>query len=839
MYHVVGQNGPKSDVAERLEAPSITVDGQTLTIRGKLLGLDVEHRFTAAKERPILEERVVVHNSSNQLVALTDFEVGMQRRVADKDGNVLPEFAADRLVAVPFRHRAVDPKGKMQDYSLQEVVGQPGVELQMDGIQCPCERPSRHRVSEGWAWTHGGRVLCMFKFCQEHMQFSVVSKHQNAKGAYLRFGGATMLFGEPAGLCRMAPGATVDLGVVRYETLEGGYQEAMYAFRAMLDEKGCRFPKDFNPPVHWEQLYDMDGAWNDRLHRFTKAIVEKEAEKGAAYRCEALYLDPGWDTAFGSFIWGESWLGPRRQFIDAVQSKYGLKVSLHCPLATWMSRGGPWRGFGPDADHTFPPESRRITPNRAEDPVFAVPAATGQRRNLALLPNAKPGASSAVSIIGHAFYQAAHLNDGWYGNMSAWIPEQMPARAELDLGDVYSIDEVCLSNDSTGVYGDRAPTELRILTATDYAADSSAKSWRETTRYTGLGLQKKQRFTFPAAKTRWVRVEITKCASDLPRLDEIEVYESAPSSQADVDAFAKQAKRGMKPVDLRNGPTICLGSKQYLDAAAKRLLDCCDDGVVFLMFDGNFWNGGCLNPDHGHPVPYRMEDHIRANLELAKRIHAKHPEVFIEMHDMITGGAQFRYTPIYYKYGLPGSYDMNWGFELMWNPMQDIVEGRTTALYYANLASNVPFYTHVNLARDNSHCIVLWWYASTCRHLGIGGTNTNPDIVKAQQEAMRWYRQRDRFYKRGEFYGISEEIHLHVLPEENAFTVNVFNLSGEKKRVGGSIDLKRLGLNPSLKYVSAEELGAVENGRYRVDVELPPWGAKVGSFGQRQKVAGP
>ena len=37
----------------------------------------------------------------------------------------------------------------------------------------------------------------------------------------------------------------------------------------------------------------------------------------------------------------------------------------------------------------------------------------------------------------------------------------------------------------------------------------------------------------------------------------------------------------------------------------------------FLMFDGNWWNGDCANPDHGHPVPYRMEDHIRANLELA------------------------------------------------------------------------------------------------------------------------------------------------------------------------------------------------------------------------------
>ena len=111
-----------------------------------------------------------------------------------------------------------------------------------------------------------------------------------------------MISGEPAALTRIAPGQSVDLGTVRYQSLKGGYPEAMYAFRALLDEKGCRFPADYNPPVHWEQLYDMPNAWEDRAHRYTKAIVEKEAAKGRAYSCEALYLDPGWDTEFGTFL---------------------------------------------------------------------------------------------------------------------------------------------------------------------------------------------------------------------------------------------------------------------------------------------------------------------------------------------------------------------------------------------------------------------------------------------------------------------------------------------------------------------------------------------------------
>ena len=93
---------------------------------------------------------------------------------------------------------------------------------------------------------------------------------------------------------------------------------------------------------------------------------------------------------------------------------------------------------------------------------------------------------------------------------------------------------------------------------------------------------------------------------------------------------------------------------------------------------------------------------------------------------------------------------------------------------------------------------------------------------------MKWYRAHDRFYKRGEFYGINEEIHLHVLPEEKAFTVNVFNLSDEKRTVRGEIDLKTLGLDPKMQYVSADGLGTVENGRCRVSSRTAALGHESG-----------
>jgi hypothetical protein len=823
LYHAERQQGSTKQKAAGLTDAKIAVAGDKLTIRGELAGLDLEHTFTLPVDRQILEERIVLHNQTGEKIALSDFEAGLTRRVTDKSGGVLPELAADRVVAVPFRHRAIDAKGHFNDFSIHDLVTQPGSESCVTKDQATITVPSRHRTSEAWALIHGRRTLGIFSFNQENMVFSVLSTVAGDEGTSLRLGGAVMLQGEPAALTRIAPGASVDLGTTRFETIEGGYPEAMYAYRKMLDEKGCRFPKDFNPPVHWEQLYDMNGAWEDRAHRYTKEIVEREAAKGRDYSCEALYLDPGWDTDFATFLWGEKWLGPRKQFIDEMQSKYGLKVSLHTPLATWMSHTALSWGIG--AVETNPPEARR-TPSAAEcSGPEGVPAVRDGRRNLALVPAAKAKVSSLFAGGKLPIHQTVHLNDGWYGNDASWIAEKLPAWAEIDLGAEYEIGEVRLGNDHLGQFADRGITELKILTATKCNADSQSADWRPAAEYSGTPLTKDKVFRFPATTARWVRVAIQKTEkNDEPRLDEIEIYESKPVSTSEAAAFAKSVKR--RPTRV----LVCLGSKQYLAVAEQRLLANCADGVVYLMFDGNWYNGGCDDPNHGHPVPYTKEDHIRANLDLAQRIHAKYPKVIIEMHDMLCGGSPWRLTPIYYKYGLPGSYDDNWGFELMWNPMDDIQQGRGLALYYSNMGCNVPIYTHVNIAGDNAHCLILWWYASTCRHLGIGGKHADAKIVAAQQQAMKWYRAREAFYKRGDFYGINEEIHLHVLPAEKAFTVNAFNLSDKPRTISGEIDLKTLGLDPTMEFVSTDGVGKVENGRYRISVELPPWGTKVGEI---------
>ena len=647
-----------------LKAISVTAKDDTLTIRGSLAGLDLEQRFHLPADQPYLEETITLTSSSSEVIRLEEFEVGFLRRFASRPGQVLVNLQGDRVVALPFRRRPTDREGQLHDYSFKQFLTEAGEVLRFNADEdweeeadFPGHLPSRHRSSEGWAWTHTNATFCVFKFNQDAVEFSVISPVLGAKGVSLRFGGACMVDGLPACLLEIPPGRSIRLGLNRYQTVTGNYLPGLYALRSFLDECGCRFPTNYNPAVHWNELYDNQfytvgtpgkpagHVDNTRALLYTAAMMEAEAAKARDYSCEALYMDPGWDSNFGTLLWGEKWLGPRPDFIRRIHRDYGLGVSLHCALAAWMS-----------------------------DPLY------------------------------------------------------------------------CTNNPGVASY---------------------------------------------------------------------------PESTFRQDAAGKT---------LTN--SICIGSRQYLDLALNRMLENCADGVGFLMLDGDWYQGGCWNHDHGHPVPFRQEDQIAAIADLAQRIHAKYPAVVIEMHDPIAGGNAVRRTPVYYRYGLPGSFDDNWGFELMWQPMKDLRTGAARSLYYYNLGCNVPAYLHVDLRGDNEHALVLWWYASTCRHLGIGGTHPNPLIADLQMREMKRYRQWERFFKRGEFYGLNEEIHLHVLPAENAFVATVFNLSNEPRRLRGDFDLRLAkGLDLDRFYTRSGIWGDFDKkGLFKVRVDLPPWSVQVEEF---------
>ena len=165
---------------------------------------------------------------------------------------------------------------------------------------------------------------------------------------------------------------------------------------------------------------------------------------------------------------------------------------------------------------------------------------------------------------------------------------------------------------------------------------------------------------------------------------------------------------------------LCLPSAGFLDTKEKNLLDLARDGALFFMFDSNQYSGPCYDKTHGHAIPSTREEHAKALFELARRVKVKYPNVLIEMHDPITGPCNIHYTPTYFGYNPPNSFDCLWGHEFMWSSMDDLLSNRAVSLYYYNMAYDIPFYLHISVKQENENALLFWWYASTCRHLGVG-----------------------------------------------------------------------------------------------------------------------
>jgi len=254
---------------------------------------------------------------------------------------------------------------------------------------------------------------------------------------------------------------------------------------------------------------------------------------------------------------------------------------------------------------------------------------------------------------------------------------------------------------------------------------------------------------------------------------------------------------------------LCGASRQYIEETARRLKALARDGAAYFMFDGTMFHGECWDAEHGHPVPARREEHVQAVCRLARIVHADFPQVLIEMHDPVVGGQTIRYAPTYYGHGgapegeelsRAMGFDSVWAFELMWMPMEDVLSGRAVALYYYNLAYSLPLYIHIDLRTDNRNALVFWWYASTCRHLGIGGTPADSETQAAHKDAMAAYRRLERFFKAGTFYGVEETVHVHVDPAATAAVVNSFNLEDGDVEREVEFRPEKFGLDPKRSY---------------------------------------
>lgn len=245
------------------------------------------------------------------------------------------------------------------------------------------------------------------------------------------------------------------------------------------------------------------------------------------------------------------------------------------------------------------------------------------------------------------------------------------------------------------------------------------------------------------------------------------------------------------------------------------------------MFDGTWFTGRCYDENHGHSIPYTREEHCRSILKLIQNVHKKFPNVLIELHDPVVSGVPIRYVPIYYLHGEPHSFDEIWAFEYMWDPLDDLLSGRAKSLYYYNLAHSLPLYIHIDLREDNEYALVFWWYASTCRHLGVGGKHPNGKVWEAHKQAMRDYKRLKQFYTQGVFYGLDETIHVHTLSDRNASVVNIFNLTENMVSREVEFELSEIGFPEDVR-VSVSDIKYLQEGStLSFEVYLPPLGVKV------------
>ena len=114
-------------------------------------------------------------------------------------------------------------------------------------------------------------------------------------------------------------------------------------------------------------------------------------------------------------------------------------------------------------------------------------------------------------------------------------------------------------------------------------------------------------------------------------------------------------------------------------------------------------------------------------MTVVRAIKSEFPGLTIEAHDRIAG----EFLPLYYQHGTENAHDELWGFEYMWDPYTDLLSGKALSLYEYNLAYDIPLYLHINSAHDSPTMLAFWWYASCCRHLGIGGLDETDAAMAA------------------------------------------------------------------------------------------------------------
>lgn len=801
-----------------------------LTITAEAGGVKVIHELAVRPGRDGFIERLQALNTSSTPIELRDYRF-MLRRAGGAQGEL-------RAVAVPFRRQA---DGKLHDWSLEEVAAGKGVnsDWRNDAAVAAPEviDTARGRLrSEGWILTDGRTGLLIAKYNADDIEYAMLGPASDGAGGVLLGGSSFALHREPESMQRLMPGRVVTLGETHYLPVKGGWPAGYERFRVWLNDLGHGIPAGYAPALHWNELFDVGWYHSDPAalsQHYTRDALLREAAKAAEIGATGLYLDPGWEVCEGTTQWDEARLGTPGDLARTLRERHKLGLAFRTigrvyrdefPRDWYLQRTPAARPYErPSADRPAMPEAVPTSDERGA-------------RNLALLPAAAARASSCLA--GYAIHRVEHLNDGWYNNPASWVSAGEPSWAEIDLGGVYRIDRVRFGSEHSPSYRDRAATHVRVLTGTERADSSADPRWKRVAEISGEPVSATRTIAFAPTEARWVRLEILSGTGGEARIDEVEIYEATPQ--------AWQEKPRVRPLDtteVKGNPIpfweVCTQHPAWQREKIARIEKIASQGVGFMMFDEFDWRGPCYAKDHGHAVPSTPEGHVRAIYGLVRAVKDRVPGLLVEAHDPVWPWG-VRYLPVYFDQTLdsarrPGSYDENWGFEFMWNPIDDLISGRALCLYYYNLGCDIPLYDHITMENDNDACLSFWWYASTVRHLGIGGKKglsgkqENETRWQAWKAAMARYMRLREWFVQGRFVGLGELDHLHVLPGRPGGVLVSFNLEERAVERQVTIDAAVLSVGdlPRVEGVAAERVP----GGVRLSFSIPPRSPRVVELG--------
>jgi hypothetical protein len=342
-------DGPYSYAFGAPRVISATDEGGDFTFKGRTAeGLEITHIIRLAG--PWLEEEIAIKNTTANPV-MGSFRCGF---VLPVQPNTLKDYT---FTSVPFRREPRDGSGSYADYSLDQIL----YHGRFSNVREDSGPPRIYStfLSEGWAATDGKNGFLFSKYNPAAREWALLDPIPVSGGlSGLRWGGAGAAPGDAEGLCIIPAGETHSFGTSRITAFQGDFTQGYYAFRSEMESRGHGVPANYNPPVHWNELYDNKLWWtqdpggqdnpDNRKKYYTLDELKLEAGKAKAIGCEALYCDPGWDTNFASKIWDTARLGPLPDFVAMLKNDYGLKLSLHTPLSGWCNPS------------SYPPECFRL-----------------------------------------------------------------------------------------------------------------------------------------------------------------------------------------------------------------------------------------------------------------------------------------------------------------------------------------------------------------------------------------------------------------------------------------------------------------------------------------------